>query len=145
VAGTATNLGVRTSRYIQGKFLFTAEMMLAGARQPDVVGRAVGWDHPVRHHGAGAWGVQALRSDSFDLPYRCLLPSGVEGLVMGAGRSISTDNPRLLRVMAHTMVVGQAGGTAAAVAAGSGRTPQVLDAGAIQEELRRQGVDLLGS
>ena len=90
VAGTAANLGVRTSRYIQGDFVFTADMMAAGVRQPDVVGRAVGWDHPVRHHGAGAWGVQALRSDSFDLPYRCLVPKGVEGLVMGAGRSVST-------------------------------------------------------
>jgi hypothetical protein len=142
VAGTAVNLGVRTSRHILGDFVFTAEMMGAGIRQPDVVGRAVGWDHPVRHHGAGAWGVQALRRDSFDLPYRCLLPRGAEGLVMGAGRSVSSEDPRLLRVMAHTMVVGQAAGTAAAVAARSGRTLRDLDVGAIQQELRRQGVDV---
>jgi hypothetical protein len=142
VAGTATNLGVRTSRYIRGDFVFTAEMMGAGVRQPDAVGRAVGWDHPVRHRGAGAWGVQALRSDSFDLPYRCLLPRGADGLLMGAGRSLSAEDPRLLRVMAHTMVVGQAAGTAAAVAARSGVVPRALEAGAIQEELLRQGVDL---
>ena len=142
VAGTAANLGVRTSRYIQSDFVFTADMMEAGVRQSDVVGRAVGWDHPVRHHGAGAWGVQALRGDSFDLPYRCLVPKDVEGLVMGAGRSVSAENPSLLRVMAHTMVVGQAGGTAAAFASLAGATLQGLDAGAIQQELRRQGVDL---
>ncbi|MEN6644571.1 MAG: FAD-dependent oxidoreductase, partial [Armatimonadia bacterium] len=44
VAGTADNLGVRTSRYLDGDFVFTAEMMQAGRRCEDAVGRAVGWD-----------------------------------------------------------------------------------------------------
>ena len=136
IAGTAVNLGVRTSRYLDGDFVFTSEMLNAGVRQPDAVGTLVGWDHAVKHRGAGAWGVQVCHSDSSDLPYRCLLPKGVDGLLIGAGRSISTDNPSLLRVMVHTMVVGQAAGTAAAVAARSGESPRDVDIGAVQAELK---------
>ncbi|MEN6403304.1 MAG: FAD-dependent oxidoreductase [Armatimonadia bacterium] len=140
IAGTADNLGVRTSRYLDGDFVFTADMMQAGRRCEDAVGRAVGWDDEVRHHGANSWGVQALREDSFDLPYRCLLPRTVEGLVMGAGRSISVEHPFLLRCMAHTMVVGQAAGTAAAVAGQQAVSPGQVAVSAVQAELRRQGV-----
>lgn len=142
VAGTATNLGVRTSRYARGEFTFTSDMMRAGVRWPDAVGRAVGWDHPIRHHGKGAWGVQVLRDDSFDLPYRCLLPRGVDGLLMGAGRSVCTDNPSLLRVMVHTMVVGQAAGTAAACAARTGTPPRQIDVAIVQDALREQAVSV---
>ena len=140
VAGTAANLGVRTSRYLDGEFVFTADMMRAGARQPDAVGRFVGYDYVVKHAGANAWSAQACHADSSDLPYRCLLPKGVDGLLMGAGRSISTRNPSLLRVMAHTMVVGQGAGVAAAVAADTGTTPREVDIAAVQAEVRRQGV-----
>ena len=142
VAGTAANLGVRTSRYLDGDFLFIAEMMQAGVRQPDAIGRIVGWDSVVKHSGPNAWGSQVCRADSSDVPYRCLLPRRVDGLLMGAGRSISTDNPSLLRVMVHTMVVGQGAGVAAAVAAKTGATPRQVAIEAVQAELRRQGVVL---
>jgi len=142
IAGTAANLGVRTSRHLAGEFVFTAEMMKAGVRQPDAVGRAIGWDSLVKHAGANAWAAQVCREDSFDLPYRCLIPKGVEGLLMGAGRSISTDNPSLLRVMAHTMVVGQGAGVAAAMAVRTNTAPRLVDIQQVQSELRRQGVSL---
>lgn len=140
VAGTAANLGVRTSRWIDGAFMFTPDMMAAGMRQPDCVGRAVGWDHPILHKGAGAWGCQKCRDDSFDLPLRCLLPGNVDGLVMGAGRSVSASAPHILRVMVHTMVVGQAAGATAATATKAGCSPQTVSPGAVQEELERQQV-----
>jgi hypothetical protein len=139
VVGTAANLGVRTSRCLDGDFMFTADLLEAGVRQPDAVGTLVGYDHVVKHRGANAWGAQVCHTDSADLPYRCLLPKGVDGLLMGAGRSISTDNPSLLRVMVHTMVVGQAAGTAAAVAARAGVAPRCVHVPAVQQELGRQG------
>ena len=55
---------------------------------------------------------------------------------MGAGRSVSTDNPSLLRVMAHTMVVGQAAGTAAAVCARQGVSPHAVTVSDVQAALR---------
>jgi hypothetical protein len=142
VAGTAANLGVRSSRYLAGDFVFAADMLQPGVRHGDAVGRLVGWDNQVKHTGQGAWGAQVCHEDSCDLPYRCLLPKGVDGLLMGAGRSISTDNPWLLRVMAHTMVVGQAAGTAGAVAVQTSTTPQTVDVDAVQAALRKQGMEL---
>ncbi len=140
VAGTAANLGVRTSRYLDGDFVFTGAMMQAGTRHPDAVGRFVGNDNVVKHAGAHAWGSQVCHADSSDLPYRCLLPRGIDGLLMGAGRSISSANPSLLRAMVYTMVVGQGAGVAAAVAARTGVAPRHVGISAVQAELRRQGV-----
>ncbi len=142
IAGTAANLGVRTSRHLDGEFAFTANMLRAGVRHRDAVGTLVGWDHPIKHRGANAWGCQVCHADSSDLPYRCLLPRDIDGLLMGAGRSISTDNPSLLRVMVHTMTVGQAAGTAAATAARTGVTPRAVRIASVQAELRAQGVAL---
>ncbi|MCF7853969.1 MAG: FAD-dependent oxidoreductase [Candidatus Pacebacteria bacterium] len=140
IAGTAANLGVRTSRYLDGDFVFTADMMTSGARQPDAVGRFVGYDGVVKHKGENAWGMQVCHDDSSDLPYRCLLPREVDGLLMGAGRSISTDDPFRLRVMVHTMVVGQGAGTAAGVASQQGGSVSSLNIETVQAELRKQGV-----
>jgi len=142
IAGTGANLGVRASRCLQGDFRVTAEMMEAGVRQPDAIGRSIGWANVVKHPGEKAWGAQVCHSDSFDIPYRCLLPRDLDGLLMGAGRSVSTDNPYLLRTMAQTMVVGQGAGTAAAVAARTGQSSRAVDVAAVQDELRRQGVAL---
>jgi hypothetical protein len=86
--------------------------------------------------------VQVLGSSTFDVPFRCLVPRDLGGLLVGAGRSVSTEDPYLLRTMALTMVVGQAAGTAAAVAAKAGDDARTVDVAAVQEELARQGVEL---
>ena len=125
VAGTAANLGVRHSRSIDGDFTLARDMLQGGTRHPDAVGTAVAWENR---------GAQCLFSDSFDLPYRCLLPRHVDGLLMGAGRSISAENHGCLRVMAHTMVVGQAAGTAAAAAVRDGVEPRDVNAASVREE-----------
>ncbi len=83
-----------------------------------------------------------LRADSFDVPYRCLVPCKVDGLLVGSGRSVSSENPWLLRAMVQTLVVGQGAGAAAAIAAKAGTTPREVDVTAVQAELRRQGVEL---
>ena len=142
VAGTAANLGVRVSRFLDGEFTFTPAMTAANTRWPDAVGRAVGYGHVRKHTGEKAWSVQVMHEDSFDIPLRCLLPRKVDGLLMGAGRSVSTDSPWILRVMVHTMVVGQGAGAAAAVAVRQGTTPRGIDVAAVQAELRTQGVEL---
>ncbi len=142
VVGTADDLGVRVSRWIDGEFAFTEEMKTNPTRFDDAIGRGVIMDHPVKNRAPGAWGVQSFREGTYDIPYRCLLPRKVERLLMGAGRSVSASNPSLLRVMAHTMVVGQGAGVAAAIAAREGCTPRQVDIASLQKELVRQGVEL---
>jgi hypothetical protein len=139
---TADDLGIRASRWPDGSFVFTRSMKEHPTRFEDAVGRGVVQIDTRKHAGERAWGVQTFTNETFDVPYRCLVPRRVEGLLMGAGRSVSAENPYLLRVMAHTMVVGQAAGAAAAIAARSGTTPRQVDIKAVQAELHRQGVAL---
>lgn len=142
VANTADNLGIRVSRWIDGEMVFTPEMKRTPVRFDDVIGRGVVEEDYVKHKGKGAWGVQTFRDETFDIPYRCMLPKQVEGLVMGAGRSLSAKNPYLLRVMALTMVTGQAAGVAAALSAATHTVPRAVDIQRVQTELIRQGVVL---
>ena len=142
VVATADDLGIRASRWSDGDFVFTRAMKENLTRFDDAVGRGVVERDMHKHPGERAWGVQTFTDDTFDVPYRCLVPRQVEGLLMGAGRSVSAQHPYLLRVMAHTMVVGQAAGAAAAVAARDRSMPREVDVRAVQAELRRQGVGL---
>ena len=142
VIATADDLGIRISRWIDGEFTFTGDMYQASTRFPDAVGKSVPVQGKVKHKGVGAWSSQVLGNDVFDVPYRCMVPTGVEGLLMGAGRSLSADNPALLRLMVYTMVTGQGAGAAAAVAARDGTPVKEVNITKVQDILRQQGVDL---
>ncbi|MCE5217985.1 FAD-dependent oxidoreductase, partial [bacterium] len=142
VMNTADDLGIRASRWLDGDFVFTKEMRGTPVRFPDAIGRGVVEEFRVKHPGPRAWATEVLAGECFDIPYRCLLPRKVDGLVMGAGRSVSAQDPHLLRIMAVTMIVGQGAGVAAAMSARAGCAPREVQIGAVQEELRRQGVAL---
>jgi hypothetical protein len=144
INGLADNLGIRASRYIDGDFIFTKAMKSTASRFPDVIGQGVIEEHPVLHKGERAWGVQVFGDDVYQIPYRCLIPRDTGGLIMGADRSVSAENPMLLRVMATTMVVGQGAGTAAALCTRKGWEPRDAEIAAIQGELTKQGVVLDG-
>jgi ribulose 1,5-bisphosphate synthetase/thiazole synthase len=137
VAGVGDNLGVRWTRRITG--ISRLDGMKAGSRVADAVGRTVGWDNIIKHPGKNAWGVQICHSDGFDIPRSCLLPEQIEGLIMGAGRSANTKGPGDLRVMAHTMVVGQGAGVTAAISSKTDSTPRNVSIAMVQDELKRQG------
>jgi hypothetical protein len=139
VIQTADKLGVRVSRSIEGTMVLTQDQTKAGTRFDDVVARAVMYANIVKHSGKGAWGVHVMQPDSFDLPWRIFLPKEIDGLVMGAGRSLSVYHPGLLRVMVHTMVAGQAAGVGAATAVKTGTTPQTVPVAAIQKGASDQG------
>lgn len=77
----------------------------------------------------------------FDIPYGCLVPSDLEGLIV-SGRAISVDSIAFgaTRVMGTCMAVGQAAGTAAALCAKRGIEPSDLSVMELREVLRMQGV-----
>ncbi len=80
-----------------------------------------------------------------EVPYGCLLPKGVEGLLV-AGRAISAtgEGQNAIRVMAPCMSLGQAAGTAAALAAREAVAPRRLDGAKVRAALVKQGVRFLG-
>ncbi|MEK6797033.1 MAG: FAD-dependent oxidoreductase [Spirochaetota bacterium] len=142
ISQTADNLGIRATRWLDGDFVFTKAMRTQRTACDDRIARGAVQLDVKKHAGKDAWGVQTFTNDMFDIPYRALIPRTVDGLIIGAGRSISAEDPFLLRVMAHTMAIGQAAGTAGAVAAKSGRSVRTVDVAVVQSELVRQGVSL---
>ena len=77
----------------------------------------------------------------FHLPYRTLLPRGVENLIV-AGRITGGDkvSHAATRNMMCCTVTGQAVGVAAALSAQGNAALGQLDIEALQQELNRQGV-----
>ncbi len=131
VAQTAPALGVRASRHLHCEYELTPEDLLKGSRFVDAVGqgcRYVPWLEARRRY----------RGKVYQIPYRALLPLQVEGLLVG-GRAVSRGS---IRGMVNCAVMGEACGTAAALAAAEGRKPRSLLPGLVQERLRGQGVIL---
>lgn len=76
----------------------------------------------------------------YDVPYRCLLPQGVEGLLV-AGRCISATREASgsTRTGSQCMAYGHAAGVAAALSAGHKVTPRQLDTKEVRQVLKQQG------
>ena len=83
------------------------------------------------------------RGFKYHIPYRILLPRGVENLLT-AGRCVSCTHIALgsLRVMVPCIGMGEAAGTAAALSLDAGIAPRQVEPGRLQTQLRRQGAIL---
>jgi hypothetical protein len=73
-----------------------------------------------------------------DVPYRVMVPKNVDGL-LAVGRSASGVPDTLLRIRTAVRHMGQAGGTAAALAVKQGVQPRNLDVKALQRKLLEAG------
>ena len=112
-----TQVGVRETRRVEGDHLLSAEELLAPAEFADAIAAGA---YPIDIHPAAGGGLsyQALEEDhSYGIPYRSLIPSALDNTLV-AGRGLSATHAALaaVRVMSISMAVGQAAGTAAALA-----------------------------
>jgi hypothetical protein len=84
-----------------------------------------------------------LEHEGYEIPYRCLLPQKVEGLLV-AGRCISSDQQSYesWRAMAPTMCLGEAAGTAAALCVKSRKSPKEIDVEMLRDQLVKQGAEI---
>jgi len=80
------------------------------------------------------------RGFKYAIPYRVLLPRGVENLLT-AGRCVSCTHLALgsIRVMVPCIGMGEAAGTAAALSLQTNVTPRALESKLLQAQLRQQG------
>lgn len=132
-------MGIRETRRIVGEYTLTEQDIFDCARFDDVIGVA---SYPVDlHHPVGGDCTLMWCPDCYDIPYRCLVPQKVNGLLV-AGRDISATHLALasVRVMGPAMCLGEAAGKAAALAALSGVQPRDLDVLILQHALREEGV-----
>jgi len=137
VAETPVMMGIRQTRFIDGDYQLTGEDAIAGRRFPDVI--AISSCPIISWYGKRRY----LTHEGYDIPYRCLLPKMVEGLLV-AGRCISSDQRAYEshRAMLPMMAIGQAAGTAAALSAREGISPRALSVPLLQRALLGQNAVL---
>jgi hypothetical protein len=100
--------------------------------------------YPIDIHRPGDEGCRLIWcGDCYDVPYRSLVPQGVDNLLV-AGRCISTTHEAMgaTRVMATCMALGEAAGRAARIAIRAGVTPAQVDVRQLQAELLAHGAYL---
>jgi hypothetical protein len=142
----APQLGIRETRRLVGEYSLSGEDVLTCADFDDAIG-VNGW--PLEKHVAGdvQWGWPPIPGSRGynQLPYRMLLPrrassNGVDNLLV-AGRcaSMTHDGHSAARVSGACFVMGQAAGTAAALAVARGCAPHELSVAALQRALGEQG------
>ncbi|MDH7601474.1 MAG: FAD-dependent oxidoreductase [Armatimonadota bacterium] len=143
LTAAGTQIGVRETRRIVGQYVLTAEDVLSAAKFHDCVARG---SYPIDIHDPDAGGTVIKHlppGESYDIPYRCLVPLNVSNLLV-AGRPISATHEAhsSLRVMPIAFATGQAAGTAAALCARWNISPRDLDVRRLQQELLDQGASL---
>jgi hypothetical protein len=142
---TPAQVGVRETRRIMGDYILTGEDVVQGRKFADGIARG-SWFidiHPVRPSIGHTPVIKMKPGTSYDIPYRCLLPQGPESLLV-AGRCISGTHEAhaSYRVMATCMAIGQAAGTAAALATRQGITPRQVDVVILRQTLANDGAYL---
>ena len=143
IAATATQIGIRESRRIIGEYTLTREDVLESRHFDDAVARSA---YPIDIHNPSGSGTTTHRlppGGAYEIPYRCLVPKTVERLLV-AGRCISTTHEALAstRLTPTVMTLGQAAGTAAALANNKGIRVRDIDPKLLRETLINDGVDL---
>jgi hypothetical protein len=140
----APALGIRESRRVAGEYVLTEHDLLAGLSgqaHSDIIAIA---DHAMDTHGSstGRAGCGELR-EPYGVPYRCLMPKGFDNLLVACRAasfsSLAASSCRLSRTM---MQLGQAAGTAAAIAKELSVSLPQVPYDVLREALRDQHVQL---
>jgi hypothetical protein len=139
-------VGVRETRKLHGVYRLTAVDVTAATRFADgVVACANPIDDVMRGDGDMTHDAAVTEATYYTLPFRCLVPADIENLLF-AGRNVSADPIAFasIRGMPQCMAMGQAIGTAAAVALDAGSAVQALDGREIAARMQQQGLWGLG-
>lgn len=145
LAQTASAIGVREARHMEGIYRITDEDAQTGARFEDAIAKS---GFPCDVHELFPNDPNKPKNlgkiNTFEIPYRSLVPKTVKGLLFG-GRLISGSHVAhaSYRVTGTCMGIGQAAGLAAAIAASRNTTPDQVDGVALHENLRKWGVKFL--
>jgi len=142
MVSTPNTVGIRESRRVMGDYVLTEQDLMAQRQFPDNIcyGSFFIDIHNIDGAGMDATTWRPPKGFRYHIPYRVLVPRGVENLLV-AGRCISVTHVALgsTRVMAQCMGTGEAAGTAAAMSLQDGVPPRRLDVGKLQAVLRQNG------
>ena len=145
LVSVAPQIGVREGRRIIGDYVLTEEDIVQGRKFPDVI--AVGTSqidfHDIDEHGDKGSRREAV--PPYQIPYRCILVKGIENMLT-AGRCISSDQvaQSAYRMIPTCATLGQAAGTAAALAVRSKVKLREIGVEVLQGILAEDGVKFDG-
>jgi hypothetical protein len=128
VMSTAPQMGTRHSRRLVGLKKVTRDDWTNGRIHEDEIGISP---------------PPNPRTPNVSIPFGCLVPAQLDNLLV-AGRNLSCDATvhSFLRLIPQCWEMGQAAGTAAAVAISSGKRVRDVDVNEVRKQLFRQGVVL---
>ena len=117
IVSTASEIGIRESRMIYGEYILTGNDLKNLTMFEDAI--ALG-NYEVDIHnpeGGGTSHYYFKRNEYYSIPYRSLVPKNAENLLV-AGRCISVDHEAqaAIRIMPIVCSLGEAAGTATALA-----------------------------
>jgi len=139
LADTPCQVGVRATRRLVGRYVLTRDDVLGAADFPDGICRSA-W--PVELHAEGKGTVLEFPppGETYQIPYRSLLPQKMQNLlVVGRCLSATFEGQASARVSGTCMAMGEAAGTAAAMAlAGEGSVAEI-DISELLGKLKERG------
>ncbi len=133
LALSSPQLGTQGGQRVVGEYVCTPKDMESDEVFPDTIAIFANNDN----------GEISAKHPNVCIPYRALVPKKVDGLLV-ACRAFSSEYGfnEYFNLIPHCMAMGQAAGTAAALAAKAGIQPRHVDWGTLQQHLIRQGVIL---
>lgn len=140
----APALGVRETRHFEGDSRLTIDDVDAQDTSTQAIAQSA---YNIDIHSGTGEGIELeVVEEAFGIPYGCLLPRGVDGLLL-SGRTISVDSRIFAsaRVMGTCMAIGEAAGTAAAMALTDDTTVRAVSVPALRDRLIENGAILPGA
>lgn len=141
----STQIGVRETRRVYGDYRLTREDVLNARHFPDAIAQC---GAPIEDHHPGSdtrWEYLPPGA-TYDIPFRSLLPQTLANVLV-AGRCLSAthDAHASVRSMGQCMAMGQAAGTAAAMALQNEGLVRSVPIARLQQQLRADGALFSGA
>ncbi|HSW56924.1 MAG TPA: FAD-dependent oxidoreductase [Dehalococcoidales bacterium] len=132
ILDTASQTGTRGSRRLKGVYVVTRQDFQTSRIFEDTIAEIPRLGPPSVGEVKHAF-----------IPYRALVPEKINSLLV-AGRSFSSDGDvnNMANLIPHCIAIGQAAGTAAAMAVQQNKQPRQIDYRELQKKLLSQGVTL---
>ena len=137
---TAAEIGVRESRMIVGDYVLTERDCRACAKFEDAIA-ACNYDIDIHNpEGSGTSHYYFPEGEYYTIPYRSLIPKTVNNMLV-AGRCISSDHgaQASYRIMPTVCCIGEAAGSAIALAVKDNISVRDIDVKKLQDLLTKNG------
>lgn len=137
---TAPEIGVRESRKIVGEYVLTEKDLLAFTKFDDAIA-ACNYEIDIHSpEGTGTSHYFFPLGEYYTIPYRSLIPKTIDNLLV-AGRCISSDHSAQAsyRIMPTVCCIGEAAGTAVALAFKNKSGVRNVNVKALQDTLKAHG------